>query len=91
MQILSIFYDNATKYVLDYLKDYRNKYIFIEYDFTYKKDRTKGRKEMGKYSARELPFVLLEDENLNYIKAIWTEETKKQNFQEELNRMLQLA
>jgi hypothetical protein len=82
MKLISIFYNDKTKYILDEFDKDSSNYVLILFDMDFTKDKKTGRKEMSKYSAKELPFIIIEDENCKLVKAIWAE--SKPNWHKEI-------
>ncbi len=73
MKVLKIVYNNETKFILDVIKNIEIKNYHECYNLDIFKDRKKAIPLMTRFGTKNVPLVVLLDENLNEINAVWSE------------------
>ena len=73
MKVLKVVYSNETNFILDVIKDIKIKNYHECYNLDIYKDRKKAIPLMTRFGTKNVPLVVLLDENLNEIDAIWSE------------------
>lgn len=73
MKVLKIVYNNETKFILDVIKNIEIKNYHECYNLDVFKDKKKAIPLMTRFGTKNVPLVVLLDENLNEIDAIWSE------------------
>ena len=86
MKVLKIVYNNETKFILDVIKDIEIKNYHEFYNLDIFKDRKKAIPLMTRFGTKNVPLVVLLDENLNEIDAIWSEDSP--DWREVINKKL---
>lgn len=86
MKVLKIVYNNETKFILDVIKDIKIKNYHECYNLDIFKDRKKAIPLMTRFGTKNVPLVVLLDENLNEIDAIWSEDNP--DWKEVINKKL---
>jgi hypothetical protein len=88
MKIVKVVYDDATKYILDIIKDIKVKIYLEEYNYSITKDKKKAIPIMTRHGTKNLPLVVFENENIEEYAAIWSESSP--DWLEEINKILNL-
>ena len=86
MKVLKIVYNNETKFILDVIKDIEIKNYHECYNLDVFKDKKKAIPLMTRFGTKNVPLVVLLDENLNEIDAIWSENNP--DWKEVINKKL---
>ena len=73
MKVLKVVYSNETNFILDVIKNIKIKNYHECYNLDIYKDRKKAIPLMTRFGTKNVPLVVLLDENLNEIDAIWSE------------------
>ena len=74
MKVIKAIFNNDTIFINDIISDIDIPHIFEGYNISYLKDRTKRVREMmARYGTKNLPLVIIENENLDEVSAIWSE------------------
>jgi hypothetical protein len=74
MKVIKAVFNNDTTFINDIISNIDIPHIFEGYNISYLKDRTKRVREMmARYGTKNLPLVIIENENLDEVSAIWSE------------------
>lgn len=87
MKTIKVYYSTYKKEILGVLEGL-NQRAFVEvYNLNSRRDMAKVRKAMEDYGTKTLPLVVFEDENLDGVAAIWSEQ-KPANWRDEIEKIL---
>jgi len=75
MKILKIVYDNDSKFILDIVKSIDRKFYLETYNISNYKEKKKALPIMTRQGTKLVPLVVFENENLEEIDVIWSENT----------------
>ena len=75
MKIIKLVYNNNTKSTIDLLKDIPRT-ILETYNYDHYKERKKAIPIMTRHGAKQFPFIVFENENLEEYAAYWSESKK---------------
>ena len=84
MKILNIIYDNDSKFIYDMIDELDGHYHIYKFNFE-SRDKAKCRKLMEEYGTRNLPLIVIQDENLDFIGGVWSENTT--DWKKEINNL----
>ena len=73
MKVLKVVYSNETNFILDVIKNIKIKNYHECYNLDIYKDRKKAIPLMTRFGTKNVPLVVLLDENLNEEDLIWSE------------------
>ncbi len=73
MKILKIIYDNDSKFIIDIVKSIDKKFYLETYNISNYKERKKALPIMTRQGTKLVPLVVFENENLEEIDVIWSE------------------
>ena len=74
MKVIKVIFNNETTFINDIVSDIDIPHIFEGYNISYLKDRRKAREIMERHGTKNIPLVVFEDENLQEVSAIWSEQ-----------------
>lgn len=86
MKTIKAVYNEETTFILDVVSKFQDKAFVETYDLSYRKERKKGRVLQEDYGTKNLPLIVLEDENMEGYAAIWPENDP--NWEEEIIKYL---
>jgi hypothetical protein len=75
MKIVKIVYNNNTSFLLDIAKSINKAFYLESYNTDNYKEKKKAIPIMTRHGTKQLPLVVIENENLEEIDAIWSEST----------------
>ena len=75
MKILKVVYDNDSKFILDIVKSIDRKFYLETYNISNYKEKKKALPIMTRQGTKLVPLVVFENENLEEIDVIWSENT----------------
>lgn len=84
MRILNVIYDNDSKFIYDMVDELENHYHIYKLNFE-SRDKSKCRKMMEEYGTRNFPLLVIQDENLDYVSGVWSENTT--DWKKEINNL----
>lgn len=73
MKILKIIYDNDSKFIIDIVESINKKFYLETYNISNYKERKKALPIMTRQGTKLVPLVVFENENLEEIDVIWSE------------------
>ena len=74
MKILKIIYDNETKFILDVPDTLEEKVVVEAYNISDYREKKKALPIMTRHGTTKVPLVVIENENLDEVAAVWSEE-----------------
>lgn len=75
MKVIKAVYDDATDYILRIVAEFESIPTIVEtFNMDDFKQAKKGRPILTRHGTSNLPLVVFEDENLEEVAAIWSEE-----------------
>ena len=86
MKTIKVVYNNSTNFILEIVNKFKDQAYIELYNFDIYKERGKVRVLQENYGTKAFPFVVFEDENLNGIAAIWSENNP--DWVEKINEIL---
>lgn len=75
MKILKVVYDNDSKFILDIVESINRKFYLETYNISNYKEKKKALPIMTRQGTKLVPLVVFENENLEEIDVIWSENT----------------
>lgn len=73
MKILKVVYDNDSKFILDIVQSIDRKFYLETYNISNYKEKKKALPIMTRQGTKLVPLVVFENENLEEIDVIWSE------------------
>ena len=86
MKILIVIYDNETKYILDEIQDLDSKVLIEQYNISDYREKKKAFPIMTRYGTKNVPLVVIANENLDEIAAVWSE--RNPDWKVEINKLI---
>ena len=74
MKVIKVVYNEDTKFILDIVRSYDGPCITEEFNMNHIKDAKKARPILTRHGTKNVPLIVFEDENLEEVAAIWSEE-----------------
>ncbi len=75
MRIVKVVYNDNTTFILDIVKSINKTFYLESFNTDNYKEKKKAIPIMTRHGTKELPLVVIENENLEEIDAIWSEST----------------
>lgn len=73
MKILKVIYNNETKFILDIIDSIDKKFYLETYNIDHYKEKKKAFPIMTRQGTKQVPLVVIENQNLEEIDVIWNE------------------
>jgi hypothetical protein len=73
MRIVKVIYNNNSAFILDIVKSINKAFYLESYNTDNYKEKKKALPIMTRHGTKELPLVVIENENLEEIDAVWSE------------------
>lgn len=86
MKIIKVVYDDDTQFILDIVSKAPARHLREFYNTSIHKDKKKARLILERHGTKNLPLVVLENENLDEYAAIWSEQNP--DWLNEINKFL---
>lgn len=86
MKILKIVYNNETKFILDIVNNLPIKTYNEFYNIDLYKDKKRAVPIMTRFGTKQVPLVVISNENLEEINAVWNEHSP--NWEEDIIKLL---
>lgn len=86
MKTLKVIYNNETKYILDIANKFSNNFYVEPLNTNVHKEKRKAKQYQEDFGSSNLPLIIIEDENLIGINAIWSENNP--DWEDEINKIL---
>ena len=88
MKTIKVLYNNSNSAILDIVDKFRGRAYIESYNSNNYNDRSKVRQIQEDYGTKNSPLIIFEDENLNSIGAIWSE--NKPDWEKEIDNKLKI-
>lgn len=86
MKIIKVVYNSDTAFIVDVVSEFSEIVIVELYDTNHHKEKKSARVLQTAYGSKNVPLVVLEDENQEGYAAIWSESNP--NWREEIIKYL---
>jgi hypothetical protein len=86
MKILKIVYNNESEFIIDIIKNLPIKTYNEFYNIDLYKDKKRAIPIMTRFGTKQVPLIIIGNENLKEINAIWSENSP--NWSEEIIKLL---
>jgi hypothetical protein len=86
MKILKIVYNNESEFIIDIIKNLPIKTYNEFYNIDLYKDKKRAIPIMTRFGTKQVPLIIIGNENLKEINAIWNENSP--NWSEEIIKLL---
>lgn len=73
MKTLKVLHNTNTKFILDIIKEFSNNFYIEPLNLDVHKEKRKASQYQEDFGSKLLPLIVIEDENLIGINAIWSE------------------
>ena len=74
MRFIKVFYDNNSNYIVEIIKGISNITLVEYYNIDINKEKRKAIPIMVRHGTKNVPLIVFEDENLQEVSAIWSEQ-----------------
>ena len=74
MKVIKVVFNNECDFISKIVAEITEPHILEEYNISYRKDKKKAREIMERHGTKQVPLIVLEDENLQEYAAIWNEQ-----------------
>lgn len=74
MRLVKVVYDKESDFILNIVESFRNKCILETYSMNNRKQMKSGKEILTNLGTKNLPLITFEDENLELVAAIWSED-----------------
>ena len=73
MNTIKVIHNNDTKFILDIVKKFKSRAYIEPYNFDTLRLRKKIYKMQEEFGSKKFPLIIIEDENIEEVAAIWSE------------------
>ena len=73
MKVIKAIYDKNTDFIIDIVNSFKE-HLIETFNMSNQKQAKKGRPILTRHGTNNLPLIVFEDENLEEVAAIWSEE-----------------
>ncbi len=74
MRFIKVIYDNNSNYIVEIIKEISNITLVEYYNIDINKEKRKAIPIMVRHGTKNVPLIVFEDENLQEVSAIWSEQ-----------------
>ena len=74
MRFIKVIYDNNSNYIVEIIKEISNITLVEYYNIDINKEKRKATPIMVRHGTKNVPLIVFEDENLQEVSAIWSEQ-----------------
>ena len=74
MRFITVIYDNNSNYIVEIIKGISNITLVEYYNIDVKQKKRKAIPIMVRHGTKNVPLIVFEDENLQEVSAIWSEQ-----------------
>ena len=73
MNTIKVIHNNDTKFILDIVKKFKSRAYIEPYNFDTLRLRKKIHRMQEEFGSKKFPLIIIEDENIEEVAAIWSE------------------
>ena len=73
MNTIKVIHNNDTKFILDIAKKFKSRAYIEPYNFDTPRLRKKIHRMQEEFGSKKFPLIIIEDENMEEVAAIWSE------------------
>lgn len=74
MRFIKVIYDNNSNYIVEIIKEISNTTLVEYYNIDVNREKRKAMPIMVRHGTKNVPLIVFEDENLQEVSAIWSEQ-----------------
>lgn len=74
MRFIKVIYDNNSNYIVEIIKGISNITLVEYYNIDVNQEKRKAIPIMVRHGTKNVPLIVFEDENLQEVSAIWSEQ-----------------
>ena len=74
MRFVKVIYDNSSNYIVEIIKKISNLTLIEYYNIDVNREKRKAIPIMVRHGTKNVPLIVFEDENLQEVSAIWSEQ-----------------
>ena len=74
MRFIKVIYDNNSNYIVEIIKGISNITLVEYYNIDINQEKRKAIPIMVRHGTKNVPLIVFEDENLQEVSAIWSEQ-----------------
>ena len=74
MRFIKVIYDNNSNYIVEIIKGISNITLVEYYNIDVNQEKRKAIPIMVRHGTKHVPLIVFEDENLQEVSAIWSEQ-----------------
>ena len=74
MRFIKVIYDNNSNYIVEIIKEISNITLVEYYNIDINQEKRKAIPIMVRHGTKNVPLIVFEDENLQEVSAIWSEQ-----------------
>lgn len=74
MRFIKVIYDNNSNYIVETIKEISNTTLVEYYNIDVNREKRKAIPIMVRHGTKNVPLIVFEDENLQEVSAIWSEQ-----------------
>ena len=74
MRFIKVIYDNNSNYIVEIIKEISNITLVEYYNIDVNQEKRKAIPIMVRHGTKNVPLIVFEDENLQEVSAIWSEQ-----------------
>ena len=74
MRFIKVIYDNNSNYIVEIIKEISNTTLVEYYNINVNREKRKAIPIMVRHGTKNVPLIVFEDENLQEVSAIWSEQ-----------------
>ena len=74
MRFIKVIYDNNSNYIVETIKEISNTTLVEYYNIDVNQEKRKAIPIMVRHGTKNVPLIVFEDENLQEVSAIWSEQ-----------------
>lgn len=74
MRFVKVIYDNSSNYIVEIIKEISNVTLIEYYNIDVSREKRKAIPIMVRHGTKNVPLIVFEDENLQEVSAIWSEQ-----------------
>ena len=74
MRFIKVIYDNNSNYIVEIIKGISNTTLVEYYNIDVNREKRKAMPIMVRHGTKNVPLIVFEDENLQEVSAIWSEQ-----------------
>lgn len=74
MRFIKVLYDDNSNYIVEIIKEISNTTLVEYYNIDVNREKRKAIPIMVRHGTKNVPLIVFEDENLQEVSAIWSEQ-----------------